>query len=257
MSFTHFDIHSHLNFPQYDDDRDDVIARMKEQGVGTITVGTNLEMSMEAVELAENHDNLWACVGVHPQDADDETNWTELERLARHSRTVAIGETGFDFFRPKENPSREIQESVFRRHVALARDTKKPLMLHLRDGKKGESAYDVALDILETEGDVVGNAHFFAGSLEQAKRFLNCGFTLSFTGVITFARDYDEIIRFVPSDLIHAETDAPFVAPEPYRGKRNEPIYVIKIAQKLAEIRREKHSSEQLVSNTKSLFGIE
>ncbi len=278
----YIDIHSHLNFPEYDADRYDVLVRMKAAGVATITVGTNLETSRSAVkfahEAAQEGVEVYACIGLHPAD-DPAATWNaataaEFETLARDPRTVAIGECGLDYFKigttrdGKVLSEEEIaatkvrQREIFLAQIALAQKVGKPLMIHCRD------AYDDVYEILakavkESKRDaggkmLTGNIHFFAGDLETARKFIDIGFTLSFTGVITFARNYDEIIRSVPLESIMSETDAPFVAPTPYRGKRNEPTYVTEVVNKIAEIRGEgfDETVEALRANASRVFGL-
>lgn len=265
-----FDIHSHPNFAAFAQDRDEVIKRALKSGVFMNVVGTQKDTSKAAVELAEKYDGVFATVGLHPihtgksfHDKDEigeggqeftsrgeEFDYEYYKKLASHPKVVAIGECGLDFYRNQcdanirmytNDTNRKKQEETFRRQIELAIEVKKPLMLHLRNGA-GRSAYRDAFDILNTQygirnTDIRGNLHFFAGTTEEAKPFLNAGFTFSFTGVITFTRDYDEIIRYLPLDRIMAETDCPFVAPAPHRGKRNEPVYVIEVVKKIAEIR--------------------
>ena len=159
---------------------------------------------------------------------------------------VGIGETGLDYFRPGD---REKQKEVFEAHMRLARETDKPLMVHVRN------AYD---DVLKMLPAWRGNAHFFAGDWKQAKQFLDLGFTLSFTGVITFTRDYDDVIQKTPLDKILVEPDAPFVAPVPHRGERNEPMYAEFVARRIAEIKGEAYEkvAETTTANARRLFGI-
>lgn len=233
------DIHAHLDFKDYDADRAEVIKRTREAECGVINVGVDLETSKAVVKLAEENEMMWATVGLHPQDAGalSESEWQELEKLAAHDKVVAIGECGLDYFRLTEKAGNSIaeqqekQKAIFEKQIELAIRLDKPLMLHVRE------AYEDVLEILKRSPLSRGNAHFFAGNVEQAKQFLELGFTLSFTGVITFARDYDEVIKLVPLDKLMAETDSPFVAPVPYRGKRNEPLYVSEVVKRVAEIK--------------------
>jgi len=238
----YIDIHSHLAFEDYDSDREEVLARMKNNQVGTIIIGTDLNESKKAVNMAEQNENIWAAIGMHPGlcGKPEKTFFDEkeFEELISSPKVVAIGECGLEYFHIKKEDTGEQQKELFESQIKFAIKHNKALMLHCRD------SYDDVLDILESYkreyGEKLwGNSHFFAGNLEQAKKFLNLGFTLSFTGVVTFARDYDETIKYVPQNSIMSETDAPFVAPIPYRGKRNEPSYVIEIVKKLAEIRGE------------------
>ena len=244
MVIKYIDIHSHLNFPEYDADREEVIARMKEKGVATITIGTSLETSRSAVALAEQHENVFACIGIHPTEVDKVTGMTahfsrqNFEELVKSPKVVAIGECGLDYGRDGslDDKSKETQKILFRQHIDFAVNHDKPIMIHARN------ATNDILDILSEKkseyGEKLrGNAHFFTGTKEEAQAYFDLDFSVSFTGVVTFARDYDETIRFVPMDRLMSETDSPFVAPEPYRGKRNEPLYVIEVVKKLAEIK--------------------
>mgnify|MGYP001598575543 FL=1 len=260
------DIHCHLDFPDYDSDREEVLVRMREKEVGAITIGADLESSKRAVKIAETNENVWACVGVHPDNAPSTPPLNlrggrgELGELVLSKKTVAIGECGLDYFRLDPAFAKATagkQKKLFESQIQFAIKHNKPLMLHIRD------AYEDALEILvnykkEAGKKLRGNVHFFAGDTKIAKKFLDLDFTLSFTGVITFTHDYDEVIKYIPPNSIMSETDAPFVAPVPYRGKRNEPIYVIEVVKKMAEIRGENEDilSEAIINNAKRVFGI-
>ncbi|NTV44891.1 MAG: TatD family hydrolase [Candidatus Yonathbacteria bacterium] len=253
----YIDIHSHLHDAAFDTDRGAVLARMRAGEVATITVGTDIESSRAAIALAEREDGVWATVGIHPTDTDASDIDRETFRLlARHEKVVGIGECGIDLFRSsggQEELTR--QRHLFEEQIICAREVDKPLMLHVRD------AYAEVLDILEvgsseSGGGLRGNVHFFAGDMGIARRFLDLGFTLSFTGVVTFTSDYDEVVRFVPGDMILAETDAPYVAPVPYRGKRNEPSFVVHTVNRLAEIRGVEASvfADTVLENARKVF---
>jgi TatD DNase family protein len=210
-------------------------------------------------------------------------DYDAIKALAQDPKTVAIGECGLDYYgqrvmkrepelsvHPSEagasfayvhtTPESEAaQREAFVAQIHLANELGKPLMLHIRNGKDtSKNAYKDVADILKSEAKVRGNAHFFAGSVDDARLYLDMGFSVSFTGVVTFTRDYDEVVRYVPADMIHAETDAPYVSPKPYRGQRNEPLHVIEVAQKLAEIRGvdPEQFREQLLKNAESLYSI-
>lgn len=204
--------------------------------------------------------------------------------LAKDPAVVAIGECGLDYFRVNreqgnaadismsdrtkgatpgyfrsEVQNDNLQKKAFIEQIELANEVGKPLMLHLRSGEGADkNAYRDAAEILKTHAKVLGNVHFFAGSYEDAKPFWEMGFTTSFTGVVTFARDYDEVIKAAPREMLHAETDAPYVTPKPHRGKRNEPMYVVEVAKKLAEIRGEDEEAfaAQLMENARRIFAI-
>ncbi|MCB9809115.1 TatD family hydrolase [Candidatus Nomurabacteria bacterium] len=261
--FHYIDIHTHLNLPEFDHDRDEVITRLYGQSIGAINVGVDSATSRFAVELAEQHDHLWAIVGHHPAYVDDEEFKEEVYReLLTHTQVVGVGECGLDYFRIEKTPEHLAkQEDLFRRQIELAIEYDKPLMLHIRPTRDTHDAYDDALELLaeykKEAGDRLrGDAHFFAGTLEHAQKFIALGFSISFTGVITFARDYDNIIKNIPLDRIMCETDAPYVAPTPYRGQRNSPEYVGEVYKKLAEIRNQDNIREQILENVRRLWGI-
>ncbi|MEK9168506.1 MAG: TatD family hydrolase [Patescibacteria group bacterium] len=232
-----FDIHSHLNFRDFDKDRENVIKQMQENGIWTICVGADKKTSQECVELAEKYENIFASVGLHPTDSDEKFSVDFYRELTKHPKVVAIGEIGLDYYRIKNQELRIKQVEIFKKQIELALETNKPLIIHCRD------AHDDLIKILNTyylihNTNLRGNIHFFSGVWEQAKKYFNLGFSISFAGPITFTDQYDEIIKNAPLDKIMIETDSPFAAPAPYRGKRNEPGYVIEIAKKLAEIKK-------------------
>lgn len=264
--FKYFDIHSHTQFSAYDSDRDEVIKRALDAGVGVINVGTQKKTSEDAVALAHKYpEGVYAAVGLHPihtheagAHSDDlETSFPSIEidfdynfykKLAQYPKVVAMGECGLNYELGNTNyelekDKRVKQREVFKRQIELAIEVDKPLMLHIRN------AYEDTLEILNSyfvihNSRLRGNVHFFAGDTDISKKFLDLGFTLSFTGVITYPKskklgmpDYEEIIRNTPIEMIMAETDAPYVAPMPHRGKRNEPAYVIEVYKKIAEIK--------------------
>lgn len=268
MDYKYIDIHSHLYFKDFDSDREEVITRMKEAGIATISIGTGLETSKESIALAEQYSHLYACVGLHPGHVVSIDIPEELAALAEHEKVVAIGECGFDYFRldaSAEGINKEIkqtQKKVFEHQVELALKVNKPLMLHCRGSKGSQDAYHDTLDILESyhkeHGTLSGNAHFFAGDMDVLKRFLDIGFTVSFTGVLTFTHDYDDLVRYVPLESLHAETDAPFVAPVPHRGARNSPEYVPQVVSAIARIKEEEEETVKntLISNARKLFKL-
>ena len=266
----YFDAHAHVQFPAYDEDRAAVLRRAREAETWMVNVGTDLQTSRDAVALADHaHEGVFATVGIHPTHACgarmspcEEGNVAPgvneaYQMLAAHEKVVAIGECGLDYYRADETTRTE-QEAVFVEQIELANMLEKPLMLHIRSGSSGRSAYRDAFEILKAHAQVLGNVHFFAGSWEEAQLFLDIGFTLSFTGVITFARDYDETIKNTPLDRLLSETDCPYVAPVPHRGKRNEPVYVSEVVKKIAEIKGVAHEevAEQLVRNAQRFFKV-
>lgn len=261
----YIDIHSHLYFKDFDADREEVIGRMKSAGIATISIGTGLETSRQSVELAHAHSNIFACVGMHPGHVTDTVVPAEIDLLATDPKVVAIGECGFDYFRleGKLEEVKKAQKKVFEHQINLALTLEKPLMLHCRSSKGSQDAYHDTLDILESyhkeHGEKIsGNAHFFAGDIDVLKRFLDIGFTVSFTGVLTFTHDYDDLVRYVPLESLHAETDAPFVAPVPQRGSRNSPEYVPYVVSAISRIREEDEEmvKNTLISNASRAFGV-
>jgi len=250
---------------------------MVEAEVGTICVGVDLETSKLAIEIAKDNNGIWAIVGQHPTEWAQEFDQAEFAALAEGKNVVAIGECGLDYFRPEEREHKAEQVLLFRRQIELAIETGLPLMLHIRPEQNTMDAYNDALDILReyaqmdsspaghtprrTSQEVSalrGTAHFFAGDQHIAQAFLDLGFYISFSGVITFVKEYEATVAFVPIDRILSETDAPFAAPAPYRGKRNEPAYVTEIVKKIAEIKglELKTVQKQLLQNAKTLFTI-
>jgi TatD DNase family protein len=269
----YIDIHTHANLVAFKEDYDAVIHRALDAGVFLINVGTEFATSRGAVELLAHYpEGVYATVGLHPTHAgpsfhDENESDTSHEgevfdydaykALASHPKVVALGECGLDYFRVTDPALITKQKEIFEQHIALANELQKPLMLHIRSGEGG-NAYKDAQAMLKSQAKVRGNSHFFAGSLEDARGFWDMGYSTSFTGVLTFARNYDEVVRAAPADLIHAETDAPYVAPVPYRGKRNEPLYVIEVVKKMAELRGVSIDdwSAQLTQNARKAFNI-
>jgi len=253
----YFDIHSHLNISDYSSDLDKVVKRLKETETHTIVIGTDFESSKNAVDLADKYAEIYACIGIHPVDNSRQSFEKEkFEKLVKHPKTVAVGECGMDFFHADKTQDYERQKKLFLDQVEFALVHNKPIMVHARD------AYKELLEILEPikkeyGTKLRGNVHFFAGSAEVAQKFFDIGFAISFTGVITFTHDYNEIIKSAPLHMIMSETDAPYVAPIPYRGKRNEPSYVSEVVKKIAEIRGEDAEAVRaaLVNNALSMIG--
>ena len=244
MDYEYFDIHSHVTFKDYDQDLEEILSRMRDEKVGTITVGVDKATSEEAVRFAESHEGFFATIGLHPTDTTTETfAASDYKHLATHPKVVGVGECGLDFYRAKgdlaEEKKRQWRE--FEKQLEFALQYDLPLMIHCRPSKGTHDAYLELLPRLESEAKrspkLRGNVHFFVGNLEIARRFYDIGFTTSFTGVITFARDYDDIVKYAPLDMLLTETDAPFASPEPFRGKRNEPSYVKYVVSALARIR--------------------
>jgi TatD DNase family protein len=263
--FEYFDIHSHLSFPDYDKDREELIEEMQKNKIATISVGVDFETSKKELELAEKYENIFACVGQHPENTKEGFDERILQ-LAENPKVVAIGECGLDYFRlPMEDTeTKKIQKEIFEKQIELSLKVGKPLMLHIRPSDKiSYDAYFDALEILESHAKTAGeklrgNAHFFVGGMEVLKRFLSIGFTVSFAGVVTFTHEYDEYVRYAPLEMIMSETDAPFVAPAPFRGKRNSSLYIPEIVSVIARIRGEDLAlvKKTLVENAVRNFNI-
>lgn len=268
----YFDAHCHVQISQFDEDREEVLARMQETQTAGIVVGVDLATSKAAIELAESHDFLYAAIGLHPTD-NLEQKWldisSQMEELARHPKVVAIGECGLDYFHSGSTEGeREAQKQRFTLQVELALKVKKPLIIHCRDNPKrseGEpSAHEDLQKILFSYSAEYQNRsvpvviHFFTGSKELAQKYIDAGCYLSFPGPITYTDRYDESIQVAPMDKILSETDSPFAAPVPFRGKRNEPVYVSHVVAKLALIKETDLDTmaSQIILNSQKVFGI-
>lgn len=260
MDFKYFDIHSHLNLQPLRNDEEAVVFRMRAHETATITVGVDAQTSRDAVLLAEKYPFFWATVGLHPTDNTSEAfDFEEYKKIAAHPRVVAIGECGLDYFRNQTEETKNRQKEVFKQHIMLALELNKPLMIHARPSKGSMDAYSDVLAMLEPyQKTIRANFHFFVGNKEIAMQVLALGFTISFDGPITFARDYDEVIQMVPLESLMAETDAPFAAPVPYRGKTCEPWMVEEVVKKIAEIRNEDFEKvrAQLLLNAMRFTGL-
>ncbi|MBY0376707.1 TatD family hydrolase [Patescibacteria group bacterium] len=276
----YIDIHSHVNFKAFDEDRDEVIKRALENETWVINVGTQIDTSRKAVEMAHQYEEgVYAIIGLHPihtgasyhdekelgeggkefTSRGEAFDKDEYRKLLSDPKVVGIGECGLDYYRMDEE-SIEKQKKAFIAQIELANEFNKPLMLHIRNNPEDitHDAYMDALELLKQYAKVKGDVHFFAGSLEVAQAFTEFGFTLSFTGVITFAREYEKVIKATPIHMIMSETDAPYVTPVPHRGKRNEPIYVNEVVRKIAKIKDlpEEEVAQAIISNAKRVFGI-
>ena len=267
--FKYIDVHTHINLDAFSGDWKAVEDHTLKEGVAHINVGTGKETSERAVELARLFGNgVYATVGLHPvrasgyqvedpEDTREDFDYETYKALAAHPKVVAIGECGFDYYRV-EKDTKKSQEEAFIAQIQLANEVGKPLMLHIRDVKGSMDAYTDAISVLKTHAKVLGNVHFFAGTYDIAKQFWEMGYTTSFTGVVTFADQYDETIKNAPLNMLHAETDAPYVAPKPYRGQRNEPLHVREVYKRIAELREEDEEKVRatLLANAARIFGI-
>lgn len=249
------DTHCHPQFPQYDADREEIIRRALDNNIRMICVGTDLEKSKEAIDLAQKYDLIWASVGLHPNDVIYDLRITNYEELIKLEKVVAIGEIGLDYYRTKELEKQKLQKEVLKKFLELAAKLNKPVIIHCRD------AHNDMISILKSyilSLKSVGVIHSFTGTREEAKKYIDLGFYIGFNGIITFARQYDEVVINIPLDRILVETDAPYLTPEPYRGKRSEPSYVKFVAEKIAELRKIsiEEVAEQTTQNTKTLFKL-
>lgn len=229
------DTHAHLDFPDYNPDLESVLSRAKEADVGCIiNVGTNLASSKKSVALANRYSNIYASIGIHPHDASkvSEQDWRALESIVKESKVVAIGETGLDYYRDRS--PREDQQRIFHKHLTLAKAHDLPVIIHCRD------AGSDCLKILDEHknGMLKGVVHCFSGTEEMAKKCVEMGLYISFAGTVTFsnAQILREVAKSVPVEKLLLETDSPFLAPQPKRGKRNEPSYLSFIVPVLASI---------------------
>lgn len=253
----YIDIHAHLDFPDFDLDRKEILADMKSKDIGVFNIGTTLETSKNSIALAEANQNVWAIVGIHPIHATQAltSDLDEIELLISHPKCLGIGECGLDYFHQKDDESKKIQKEFFKKQIELALTYDKPLMIHCRE------AYPDTLDILEEYKKLHSNLrahfHFFTESVETARRVLENGFTVSFTGPITFA-PYDELITSVPLDSMMIETDSPYASPKSHRGQRNDPRNVIEIGAKIAQIKglTEEEVFLKIRENTRRVFGV-
>ena len=262
------DIHAHVNFRDFDYDREEIIEKTLANGIWFINVGDDFKSSKESVELANKYDGVFASVGVHPHCIDEGFDTNEYKKLALGENVVAIGECGLDYYKiqnakiKNQNDNskfkiKEKQKELFEKQIELALEVNKPLMIHCRE------AHDDVIEILNSEfiiqnSKLRGNVHFFTGKQKHVEKYLELGFTVSFTGVITFTNSYDEVIKNLPLEKMMVETDSPLVAPVPYRGKRNEPMYVKEVVKKIAKIKDLSYEevAEQTTKNAIDFFGL-
>ncbi len=253
------DSHCHLDAKRFNDDRAATLARAREAGVERmVTIGCDVANSVRALGLAATHPDIFATAGVHPHEAAEaqEGFVDELRALAAHDKCVAIGECGLDYY--YDHSPREVQQRVFAAQIGLAQELGLPLVIHVRD------AWDDCLRLLKEGTDAgsersPGVIHCFSGTLAQAEASLELGFFISIPGIVTFSNpgELPEVVRRVPLDRLLVETDSPYLAPKPYRGKRNEPAYVAHVAACVAQLRGESVASiiEATGDNARRLFG--
>lgn len=252
----YFDSHAHLDDRRFDGDRAEIMTQLPQVGVTRVmNIGCDLASSRASVALAEQYDFVYAAVGSHPDDADhvDDALLQRYRELAAHPKVRAIGEIGLDYH--YEDVPREIQRQAFERQMALAQELGLPVIVHERE------AHGDGMDIVRNFPQVKGVFHCYSGSLEMAKELVRLGWYIGFTGVITFknARKAVEVAQWLPLERILIETDCPYMAPEPYRGRRNDSRYVPYMARKIAEIKGlpEETVAAATTQNAKTLFGIQ
>ena len=279
--YSFIDTHSHIHGEEFDADRAEILSELTRLGGATIAIGTDYTESERARKVAEENPHVYFCAGIHPVDKCDEVfEKKKLKQIASHPKCVGIGECGLDYYWPSEKDwyikedeegytFREVlekarQEKIFQGQIELSLELDLPLMIHGRPSKNSMDAYEDTIKILkvykEKYGEKLrGNIHFFVGSLEIAQEFLVLGFTMSFTGVITFSADYDEVIKFLPIESMQAETDSPYVAPKAFRGKRNEPKHVREVIKKIAELKNLELEvvEKQLLENARKVWKIQ
>ena len=251
----YFDTHAHYDDERFDEDRGEILGAMVSAGVSLIlNASSGLRSSRLSLEMSDTYPFVYAAIGVHPHDSKEMTDDSvgQLEKLLTHPKAKAVGEIGLDYhydFSP-----RDVQKKRFREQMELARHIKKPVIIHERE------ALQDTLEIIREFSDLRGVLHCFSGSWETAKTIIDMGWYLSFTGVITFknARKAPEVIEKIPADRIMIETDCPYLAPEPMRGKRNSSLYLPYIAEKIAQIRGVslEEAAALTMENGKRFFGI-
>ena len=239
------DSHAHLEGPRFDSDRGEMLERARAAGVVNILAigsGTGPGTLDCAIRIAEQNDWIYASIGIHPHEAKlaTESDYVELESLAKHPRVIGFGEIGLDYY--YDHSPREVQKQVFIRQMEIARGAKLPIIIHCRPSDNSENAWDDTLRLIREQwapSGLGGVLHCFTGQQKHADAALDMGFMISFSGNVTFpkAENIRDAARSVPDDRILIETDSPFLAPVPYRGKRNEPAFVAKTAEKIAELR--------------------
>lgn len=257
INYNIFDSHAHYDDEQFDSDRDEVIKEIKENKViGVLNCGSSLKGARMSLELAEKYDFFYAAVGIHPENAHEFTEEVlkELRSMSKKNRVRAIGEIGLDYYW-EENPSREIQKSVFRAQMQLAEELKLPVIIHDRE------AHEDTLNIIKEFPNVKGVVHCFSGSVEFAQQCLKEGYYIGITGVITFknAKKIIEVVKVIPVERLLVETDCPYMAPVPFRGKRNKSNYIKYILEQIAQIKEMsvEDLSNETIKNIKNLLKID
>ncbi|MFA6436955.1 MAG: TatD family hydrolase [Candidatus Paceibacterota bacterium] len=271
------DTHAHLNFNAFKDDHNQVIDQCFKNDIQLINVGSQYETSKRAVEIAERYKTgVWAAIGLHPIHAipnqvdvnevepsfksrPEEFDAKKYEILAKSKKVVAIGEIGLDYTYAKTEEDKEAQKKSFKQQVLFAQKLNLPIIIHCREAWK-DLVKILKFEIRNSKFEIPlrGTAHFFSGTKEDAREMIELGFLISFTGVITFTKAYDEIIKETPLEKLMVETDCPYVAPVPFRGKKNLPLYVKYVAERIAEIKGIgfQEVAQVTTQNAKTLFKL-
>ncbi|KOA18939.1 putative deoxyribonuclease YcfH [Clostridium homopropionicum DSM 5847] len=251
-----FDSHAHYDDDSFNEDREEVLKELMENGiVGVLNCGASLDGARTSLKLAMENPIFYAAVGIHPENADELTEeaYEEIKNMASNPKVKAIGEIGLDYYW-EENPPKDVQKSAFRKQMELARELNLPVVIHDREAHKD------TLDIIKEFPEVTGVLHCFSGSVEFARECLKLGYYIGFTGVVTFknAKKALEVVKEIPLDRLLVETDCPYMAPTPYRGKRNRSEYIKYIIDKISEIKGiPVHELEYItINNAKNLLKI-
>lgn len=252
------DSHAHLDDERFDEDREILIESLKENNIDLVfNIGADIKSSKASVQLAKKFENIYAVVGVHPHDAKDvEEDYLDILReLSKEEKVVAIGEIGLDYY--YDNSPRDIQKKVFKEQLDLAKKLDLPVVIHTRDA--AQETFDILKEAAEGE-KLRGIMHCYSGSVEMAMEYIKLGFYISLGGPVTFknSKVAKEVAKAIPLDRLLIETDCPYLTPEPYRGKRNEPKYVKYTAEAIAELRgiSVEEVAKATSENAKTIFGI-
>ena len=265
MNIRYVDVHSHPHFKDFDKDRSEMFVQMKEQGVGTIAIGTDLKTSKQVAQLTQDFEPvLGASVGQHPTETGefDKEEFRKLLKNKKENKIVAIGECGLDYFRMdgEDTKERARQKTLFEKQIQLAIEFSLPLMLHIRSSQGGTDAHDDAFDILKKYKQQYPalhlHMHFFTASIEVAQKFIELDASFGIPGVVTFASSVRKMVKELPVERILLESDAPYAAPVPHRGERNEPAFVIDTLKKIAQIKKisVEELSDTILKTTKHVF---
>lgn len=288
MSPEYFDVHTHLNFSAYEKDLGEVLSRCRQNKIWLVDVGSQKDTSLKAVEIAEQEKTgIFSSVGLHPVHTfesfhdqneiggdksfvsrGEKFDYDFYKNLAKNPKVVAIGECGLDYYHLPEESLKKIEKETFISQIELAAEVKKPLMIHCRNSQNQSDAFSDLIQILESRRSLLKNPagiiHFFSGNLGDAKKLLDLDFYFSFGGAVTYAsrktgkNGYEEALKFLPVERILSETDAPYVAPNSCRGKRNEPLFMIESIKKIAELKNISFEElkERLVKNAFAVFRL-